>query len=190
MAQQLVAAENEVAELIVLDTGFIGDRTYLDETFDTPPSAPPAISRFLAAWDNALPRVVVRWLHRLERVWDRPGRIIEKLTHEYQLLTSAQHRRFQQVREHHGEIAHQYRPTPYPGPITLIFSEESASDPARAWYAPSWELLAEEGTTLHVVPGRHETIMREPHVQSVAAQLQRYLDEIHSRDEVHSHEVL
>lgn len=168
MAQQLVTNGHEVESLIVLDTGFIGDRSYLEPTLDRLIDQQPEVYA-TTTWYDGLPPFLARWAARAERVWHRPGRVFEKLIGEYKRATDAQHRRFQEIREAHWDTAHRYAPTPYPGPITLLFSEESVSDVA--WRALSWELLAEQGATLHTISGRHETFMDEPQVRVVAEQL-------------------
>ena len=56
-----------------------------------------------------------------------------------------------------------YEPTPYPGAITLIASEESAAvDPALGWTGVAADL------TLHRVKGDHESYLRQ-HRESLAA---------------------
>jgi amino acid adenylation domain-containing protein len=68
-----------------------------------------------------------------------------------------------------------YIPQPYPGRITLFMAEQpfetSSQDSANGWAK-----LA-EGIDVHVVPGNHYTMMREPQLAALVAELQAYLYE-------------
>ncbi|MFN3874754.1 MAG: hypothetical protein ACK4L7_02435, partial [Flavobacteriales bacterium] len=59
-----------------------------------------------------------------------------------------------------------YEPKPYPHPIVLLRS-------ALGWGSRDlgWQRLAEGGFSLHLVPGNHFTIMKEPQVAQVASHL-------------------
>jgi thioesterase domain-containing protein len=62
-----------------------------------------------------------------------------------------------------------HRPGPYTGAIHLLLASDS---PVRFSATPlAWHLLASAGTSQHLVPGRHDTMLREPHVKLVAATL-------------------
>jgi len=68
-----------------------------------------------------------------------------------------------------------YRPHAYPGPIKLIIPLETVTpdwDPS-----VSWRLLAAEGLEVCRVPGNHTSMFEESNVQTVAAVLQRFLEE-------------
>ena len=60
-----------------------------------------------------------------------------------------------------------YEPQPYPGRITFFRASEQIADnsidPAK-----DWRNLAAEGVEVHVVPGDHYTMLREPAVQVMA----------------------
>jgi thioesterase domain-containing protein len=87
-----------------------------------------------------------------------------------------------------------YAPQPYAGKVTLLSANERMEKPrlaerardvlprlnffradnlARAapGYVRSWERMAAEGVEWHSIPGNHYTIVREPHVGVLTAQL-------------------
>jgi aspartate racemase len=82
---------------------------------------------------------------------------------------------------HHGVLSHatrHYRPGRYPGRITLIRSMQerrAARDPFLGWDA-----VAAGGVELRWVPGDHFTIMQEPLVGQLAAELRSCLNQTHA----------
>jgi amino acid adenylation domain-containing protein len=88
-------------------------------------------------------------------------------------LTQAQ--RLLQLFKSHIEAANQYTPQPYPGKVTLLLAADGvaadAEDPTIGW-----ENLARAGVEIHWLPGDHHTMVAQPHVQQLAAQLQSCLD--------------
>ncbi|MEW5925955.1 MAG: amino acid adenylation domain-containing protein [Gemmatimonadota bacterium] len=68
---------------------------------------------------------------------------------------------------------HAYPARPYGGAVLLLRAAEH--DPADAGSA-GWERVARGGVELHVVPGSHFTLVREPHAAALAALLGRRLD--------------
>ena len=82
----------------------------------------------------------------------------------------SQLRRYIQVDEAHGYCLQRYRPKPYPGRITLFRSEDVEADPS-LWTPFSGELVE-----VHPVSGDHLSMVAEPHVKSLAVQLQQCLD--------------
>jgi aspartate racemase len=82
----------------------------------------------------------------------------------------------QKVQEANLLAVKRYRPKTYPGSLTLFRAgppepEELQSD---RWTA--WRRLATGGVTLHFVPGDHDTMLREPHVQMLAEKLRAALE--------------
>ena len=82
----------------------------------------------------------------------------------------------QNVREANLLALKRYRPKTYPGGLTLFRAtppegEELPWDP---WTA--WRHLAVGGVTLHCVPGDHNTLVNEPHVQVLAEKLKAELE--------------
>jgi thioesterase domain-containing protein/acyl carrier protein len=82
---------------------------------------------------------------------------------------SPQRRRLWNV---HLSAAAQYRPSAYSGKIIVLRTELHpffcSFDPAFGWGE-----LAQGGMAVRVVSGAHESILNEPHVQAVAAELNR-----------------
>jgi amino acid adenylation domain-containing protein len=80
---------------------------------------------------------------------------------------------------------HRYAGGEYDGPMTLFAAEESVkkdfflkpeevshADPLRGW-----KRFAMQGVDLRITPGNHFTMIREPHVQVLAEELRRCVDE-------------
>jgi thioesterase domain-containing protein len=70
------------------------------------------------------------------------------------------------------QAAHQYRARPYRGALTLLATatQRADNDPAAPWRG-----LAGEGVEVHAIPGSHESMLLEPHVQELAGILSRCL---------------
>jgi amino acid adenylation domain-containing protein len=70
-----------------------------------------------------------------------------------------------------------YRPDAYPGRITLFLaSDANASDQPLFDPRLDWGRLASGGADVHVVPGDHETLLREPNVRILGQLLRGHLD--------------
>jgi len=63
-----------------------------------------------------------------------------------------------------------YQPKPYAGRITLLRSADAKPDPSL------WAALSAEPVEVYTVTGDHLSMVVEPYVQSLAAQLQQCLD--------------
>jgi amino acid adenylation domain-containing protein len=72
-----------------------------------------------------------------------------------------------------------YRPRPYPGRITLFRAVGNGSRRGADPFA-GWSQVAAGGVEVYEVAGGHNTMMREPHVESLATQLQACLERIRS----------
>ncbi len=70
-----------------------------------------------------------------------------------------------------------YEPGVYPGRITLVCSQERVAEQGRSAKADDptlgWSALSTEEVTVHTVPGTHESMLAEPHVE-VLAEFLRY----------------
>jgi amino acid adenylation domain-containing protein len=73
------------------------------------------------------------------------------------------------------QAARCYRPSPYPGSITL-FKAHLPNSPAFAGDTLGWARVAMGGVEVHQVPGEHMTIIHEPQVKELARQLRASLD--------------
>ncbi|MGA2672928.1 MAG: condensation domain-containing protein [Terracidiphilus sp.] len=67
-----------------------------------------------------------------------------------------------------------YRPQPWPGPITL-FRASVQPDP-RLPLDLGWTKLAEGGVEVYELPGDHDLVFREPNIRVLAAQLRARLE--------------
>lgn len=74
-----------------------------------------------------------------------------------------------------------YEPPVFPGRIALFRSAAIAAQTRFDWHVPRWTERVSEGLDIYVVPGDHHSMMREPHVQDLAACLQAYLDGVSSQ---------
>ncbi|HEY0604287.1 MAG TPA: amino acid adenylation domain-containing protein, partial [Herpetosiphonaceae bacterium] len=68
-----------------------------------------------------------------------------------------------------------YRPLPYAGRVTLFRAGDRPLDDAGEMLG--WDALAAEGVSLRVIPGDHYSIVRQPHVATLAEQLRLSLAE-------------
>jgi len=105
--------------------------------------------------------------------------VLERLRKEKVILNDmdlSQLRRHLQVYEAHISCLRGYRPKPYAGRITLLRSEDAKPDPSL------WAVLSAKPLEVHTVAGDHLSMIVEPHVQSLAAQLQECLDKAEGRN--------
>ncbi|MEX2502415.1 MAG: amino acid adenylation domain-containing protein, partial [Trueperaceae bacterium] len=79
-----------------------------------------------------------------------------------------------QVFARHVRAMRAYRPGPYSGRLQLFEATEPLAGVRRD--GPCWDDLARGGVTRDTVPGDHYSMMRRPHVDALAARLQRYLE--------------
>ncbi len=68
------------------------------------------------------------------------------------------------------QAIHNYQPQFYSGSIVLLKASETDAD-----FESAWNELVESIET-HLVPGNHQNMIKPPHVQILAQQLQKYLD--------------
>jgi thioesterase domain-containing protein len=72
-----------------------------------------------------------------------------------------------------GQATYRYTPQNYPNQITLFKAAEQA-DYLRPDPTLGWSQLASH-VQIHQVPGNHLSMLKQPHVQTLAQQLQQYL---------------
>jgi thioesterase domain-containing protein len=118
-------------------------------------------------------RSSVQRYKRLKRtMWRlRPAKAYSRLSHQRaaQRSQGVHFRRIRRVNRLCRSAGRSYVGHPYPGPLLLLWT--SGIDPT----ASPWLGLASDVDVVHV-PGRHRTVMREPHVRAVAAVIQERLD--------------
>lgn len=147
MAQQLAAAGERVAHLILLDC-------------HTP-------------WATQKGRIRRRLnkLRTLEGLRQYQERLYHRVFHTFGLRRL---RRLRTIGESHRWAHWSYKPQPYAGHIDLFVAAESAkhaTDPLLGWGK-----IAIGTLKVHVVPGTHAQIVKQPDVVVLADMLQRILD--------------
>ena len=73
-----------------------------------------------------------------------------------------------------SQAAYRYVPQSYPNRVTLFKAAEQPSDSIEQSPTLGWDRLANE-VQLHQVPGNHLSLLKQPHVQTLAEQLRQYL---------------
>ena len=171
MASQLLRSGAEVAMLALLDT------------HSSIPSRPEGLPDYDDAtlmanfiWD-------LRGIYSLDISYDdlKALPVDEQLKHFWRqakeagavppAIELAQLRRLFEVFKTNFRAAQNYRPQFYPQPVTLLRADEQLSegeqDPALGWneFAVAVEV--------HTVPGNHYTILREPHIKTLAEELEK-----------------
>jgi thioesterase domain-containing protein len=84
-------------------------------------------------------------------------------------FTEADFRRRARLYRIHAAASRAYAPQPYPGPVTLLRAAKSVAGGASAPHL-GWDRLA-GSVVLEVLPGDHNSLMREPNVAALAARL-------------------
>ena len=187
MAQQLVAAGEEVGFLALLDTNAAGRRL-----------AAPDVD----AWRTQLRRRGERVVHYLGDLWllkaeemlpylrlktgnvkrklllKLKARLEETVVTSYPRSSGWMPTSLQALQEEENLTVSPYQPRPYPGPIHLYRSSMQG-----AGYDPDpdmgWGNLA--NVERHVVPGYRETLLETPRVRILAQALQAHLIEAQKR---------
>ncbi len=87
-------------------------------------------------------------------------------------------RREASIRRRTAAAWYQYTPQPYSGSVTSIRAQETAENPEKQWHERAMKTIARGQLHTVVVPGHHFTILREPFVSGVAAEIQRAADRL------------
>ena len=66
----------------------------------------------------------------------------------------------------YGRAVQQYIPSTYPGRLDIFMSAEGGQD------SQCWSQLAEGGVEIHVVPGDHRSVLKEPYLKHWAGKLE------------------
>lgn len=172
MAQQFRQQGERIGLLALFDTYYGGDASQ---------GPAQAVSR---SYDDSLARKVDRFVGNLlfrtykERMTFLWGIVRKRLDSGVAGLPNNIHNRNQgplaramrEVLKANRKAMATYAPKSYDGPMVLFLSNES---PDRCFYDRrlGWSDVAAEGLEVHVVPGNHETLFAEPHVQMVAERL-------------------
>ena len=173
MAQQLVRAGHEVAALALLDTS-------ASQPEPTPADGDP--TRVVTQFARQLG--LTRGLRRLSQLPPQKqlAFVLRQAKAASLVLQETEFKQFQQqfrLYRAHLHAIDQYRPDPYPRPLTLVRAGDAV---ARGQGDPhlGWDRLA-AAVDLRVVPGSHHSMLREPHVRELGRVLQSVLPHVRAR---------
>jgi thioesterase domain-containing protein/acyl carrier protein len=176
MAQQLYAQGAEPALLVLFDTSAPGSVQRVGTT-----------EKLRGFWqrlrDQGVPYLVRKvalkgddWRQRLVK----RSRDVASYCHRLAGSDLPVRLRYHQVQEAHSRTMARYKIQRYPGKITLMRAVErgylgmellgTREDPILGWGA-----LAGGGLEIHDVPGEHGNVLNEPHVRTVAEELETIL---------------
>jgi thioesterase domain-containing protein/acyl carrier protein len=172
MAQQLTQAGHEIALLALLDTPapVANNQPSLSQSLNLLKTAFRSIPPFLLDYGAI---AATRWKIWFSR-WPWSA-ITDAMPEEsrLQLLKETAIVPILRIFYANSQAVYGYVPQPYPHPITLFNATEQAihlqQNPTLGW-----NLLA-TNIQLHPIPGNHLSMMKPPHVQTLAQQLQQYL---------------
>ena len=186
MARQLKASGEEVALLALLDTAPV------NAGYETicwwRPEFPGLFARNLYYWAQDFAALQsrdrrrfmerkVRTLGRKLRAWLSGNSRRTEVDLEQVIDPSHFSERELKLWRIHLRALESHVQQPYPGHVTLF---RTRGHPLLSSFAPDlrWAGLAADGVTVNLIPGSHENIFMEPHVQSLAHALTRSLSEI------------
>jgi thioesterase domain-containing protein len=170
MARQLHHAGEEAAPVVLLDTA---------AGIDEPQEAADDAQILSEILDGALP-IATDELRRQGGLDAQLDYIVACARHLGLLpagLDLARERRLIEVYRAAQQAALRYTPLPFPGKVVLLRAQEALGplaalgrrDPTYGWGSLAGEV------EIRVVPGRHDTLIRRPWVEPVAAELARVL---------------
>nr|WP_225937950.1 non-ribosomal peptide synthetase [Myxococcus sp. RHSTA-1-4] len=170
MARQLQARGEEVALVALIDS------SALPRTVDLSPSA------VTAAFARDIALMAGLELPQPEEVLARmaPGALMDLLLEEAReahILQGVPRERLEALRgvfESHRKALARYVPAPHTVPLTLL----NAVDSLPGQGDRGWASLTSGGLALHEVPGNHYTLLRSPHVETLARTLRECLDAV------------
>jgi thioesterase domain-containing protein len=177
IAQQLQAMGEQVALLAVLDHG---PRLAKGRQAATPPR-----------WGLHGLRNLIYWLTD-DVCRNSPGQLWQRVRTKARALTARRGsflagvgkvfdlsqlpERYRRFLEAHYRALRDYVPLPYPGRVTLIRARARPLF-SRQSHDLGWGQLALEGVEVRVIPGAHDSILKEPFVRVLADQLRVSLQE-------------
>jgi amino acid adenylation domain-containing protein len=168
MAQQLRTAGEEVKFVALIDSFLPSQPHYLHTRSDLMQYLDMHLGEALLLQGIARLRYLARWAAN--------GAVLLSRALGWQDNSSLA-RATRNVAKAHTRAILGYEPKPYAGKITQFM----CSDGAHRSYEDrrlAWSNLASEGLEIHVVPGNHLTMVEEPHVRTLARELQLCLDRV------------
>ncbi len=174
MAHQLREKGEEVALVALLDTDPIGWLKRFSPRVAWQYRARFLVLRIQRHWHNLRG---IQWRDKLAYLREKADYKKRKLTTwrwQFARLTAADQttHTLHDVEELNYQAARQYVPDPYPGRVTFIYAQEEISTTENIF---GWQTLATEGVEVIAVPGDHQSMIKAPNVQLLAAQLQARL---------------
>jgi aspartate racemase len=171
IAQQLLAAGEQVRFLLLIDTPMPGTLEYLHTRSTLTEYLDRHLGEMLLLRPGAKLKYLARWLGngaiRLASAlgWRRGEGSVARAT--------------ERVVKANLKAFLSYRAKPYAGKLTLFICSDS---PCRSYEDRrlAWSVPARGGLELHLVPGNHLSMVEEPHVRVMAQTLQRCLDRLES----------
>ena len=114
---------------------------------------------------------------------DNAAFLVDLLSKEHSLeLDQAQTQRLVEGFSLRLQAAKNYSPRPYPGKVTLFLASEEGVATDSQDLTGGWDQFATQGVDIHWVPGNHNTMVSNPHVELLAQQLQVCLKQSHADD--------
>ncbi len=168
VAQQLRAQGETVAHLFLLDAYLYTERLPYPgkEIVD-------ADERLLVRMLAALPQGQSREVHKHLRLLPdyaarvaylfQCGQAIGRIPANY---TVGELRRMYEAMDAHVDALSAYRANPYGGRVTFLRCTDRSESDVAAYI--SWSAIARGGVQRFDLPGKHSTLLEEPHVQAVA----------------------
>jgi amino acid adenylation domain-containing protein len=167
IAQQLLAQGERVDLLVLLDEGAVTRVEKYVEEDDTAYLMRLFAQDLIGLWGEDLPLLK----YYLEQNFSG-----EQLTNALQAeLGPLQIHNLLKVFENNFRAWQSYTPRTYPGQIILFKANEQSTISDDALWG--WSSLAKNGVEIHVVPGNHYTMIRQPYVQILAERLREILQE-------------
>jgi thioesterase domain-containing protein len=152
-----------VGILLLIDAFMPGALKYLHDRRSATEYVDWYLGEFLLSPFGAIKRWLNDWLPRLPSQRLRGAGRFDK--------TSAR------LKKLNLKAATTYCPKSYPGKITLLMCSDA---PFRSYEDRrlAWHSVAEGGLEIHVVPGNHETMEKEPNIQVIGKLLQGCFDRL------------
>ena len=159
VAQQLIAEGEKVGLLLIIDASMPGPLKYLHERTGTTEWLDWYFGEFLLSPSRALKRW---WQEAADRLFGGQE-------------DGSSSRAAERVRAVVHQAASLYRPMLYPGKVTLMMCSDG---PVRAYEDRrlAWSSVAEGGLEIHIVPGNHGTMEKEPNIRVLGKHFQSCFD--------------
>ena len=183
MAQQLRAKGEEVALLALLDSApanISAAATTANRTLQSVAGFPKRLKRFLSQNPAQIVGALKRRWKKLERKVaalrgkTNPGDAPSRRPLDEVIDMSEYPADYKRYAEVHWNALVDYWPKVYPGKITLFQTTNSSATMSPEFI---WKPLGGDGLDIKRIPGSHEKMLEDPHVQTLAAEFKKCLDQ-------------